>query len=51
MEEHVLELTTHNESLFKEKQQSKMKNFELERKNSQLDANMRHRESTKVEIK
>jgi hypothetical protein len=51
MEEKVLELTTHNESLFKEGQQFRMKIFELERRNSQLDANLRQKKSTRVETK
>lgn len=50
MEEKVLEFTTHNESLFKERQQSRVKISELERRNSQLDANLKPRELAKVEI-
>jgi hypothetical protein len=46
----VLKLTTHNEYLFKEKHQSRVKFFELKRKNNQLDVNMRQRESTRLEI-
>jgi FtsZ-binding cell division protein ZapB len=49
MKKKVLELTTHNESLIKERQQSKMKILELKRKNNQLDANLKHIESARVE--
>jgi hypothetical protein len=43
MEEKVLEFTIHNEFLLKERQQSKVKILELERINSQLDANLKQR--------
>jgi len=51
MEKKVLELTTHNEFLFKERQQSKVKISKLERRNNQLDVNMKQRESAKLKIK
>jgi hypothetical protein len=41
MEEKVLELTIHSESLFKEKHQSIMKFFKLESRNCQLDVNLK----------
>ncbi len=51
MEKKVLEFTTHNEFLFKERQQSKVKISKLERRNNQLDVNMKQRESAKLKIK
>jgi hypothetical protein len=42
-------LTTHDEYLINEKQQSKMKIIELNKRNNQLDANLKHMESTRVE--
>jgi CHAT domain-containing protein len=51
MEEKVLEFTTHNEFLIKERQQSKVIFFELKKKNSQLDANLKQKEPARVETK
>ncbi len=42
--------TIHNESLIKERQQSKMKLFELKKINNQLDANLKQIKSVKIEI-
>jgi hypothetical protein len=51
MEEKVLELTTQNEYFIKEKQQFKMKFFELKKRNIQLDVNLKHKEPARVETK
>ncbi len=48
MEEKVLKLTTHNESLIKQRQQS-MKIIELEKRNSQFDVDLTRRELVRVE--
>jgi len=51
MEEKVLKLTTHNESLIKESQQSKMKIVELKKRNNLLDVDLAWRELTRMETK
>ncbi len=51
MEEKVLKLTTHNESLIKENQQSKMKIVELKKRNNLLDVDLAWRELTRMETK
>jgi hypothetical protein len=49
--EKVLKFISHNESLIKDKQQSKMFFFELKKKNSMLDGNLTHRELSRMETK
>jgi septal ring factor EnvC (AmiA/AmiB activator) len=51
MEEKVLKLTTHNESLIKERKQSKMKIVELKKRNNLLNADLAWGELAKVETK
>jgi hypothetical protein len=51
MEEKVLKFISHNESLIKDKQQSKMFFFELKKKNSMLDVNLTQRELSRMETK
>jgi len=51
MEEKVLKLTTHNVSLIKENQQSKMKIVELKKRNNLLDVDLAWRELTRMETK
>jgi len=50
MEEKVLELTIHSESLLKEKHQSTMNFLKLESRNCQLDVNLKQRKLARVEI-
>jgi hypothetical protein len=51
MEEKVLKFTTHNESLIKEKQQSKMTIVQLKKRNGLLDVDLAQRKLAKMEIK
>jgi len=50
MEKKVLKLVAHNESLIKERQQSKMKIVELKKSNNLLDVDLARRELARVEI-
>jgi hypothetical protein len=50
MEEKALKLTTHNESLSKEGQQSKMKISKLKKKNGLLNVDLAWKELIRVEI-
>lgn len=49
MKKKVVELTTHDKSLINERQQSKLKIIELNKRNNQLDANLKHMESARLE--
>jgi hypothetical protein len=51
MEEKVLKFTTHNESLIKESQQSKMKIVELKKKNNLLDLDLVRKKLARMETK
>jgi hypothetical protein len=51
MEEKVLKLKTHNESMIKEKQQSKIKIIELKKRNNMLYVNLARRKLARMEIK